>query len=294
MVLALVNGPLWPLATSAAGVGFQNYLSYGGFPLNDTDFLFPAGAMVGGQLLTTSRSAIEQAISEDVTRSWYTSTGAGHPYSSAQDFALNKPHTYTFIKAPRYQGYPMEVGPLARMLVLLEQPDHPGMQHPSALAFAGMIKNGLKPGAVARHLARALETRMLVTGLQRELNELNALIDTSAQVPIHDTAHWEPPVLGQGWGMTEAPRGALGHWIKIENGKIAHYACVVPTTWNGSPEDGAAVAGPIEQALIGCPVPDESNPVNVTRIIRSFDPCIACAVHVLAPAGSMKQYVIRA
>jgi hydrogenase large subunit len=134
---------------------------------------------------------------------------------------------------------------------------------------------------------------MLCDAMYRWLNELETLIaGTGQNTIIHDTAHWDPPASGQGYGMTEAPRGALGHWIKINSKKIDNYSCVVPTTWNASPSDNSGVIGPFEEALIGCPVPDTDNPINVGRIIRSFDPCIACAVHLITPDGSMKQFVM--
>jgi hydrogenase large subunit len=118
-------------------------------------------------------------------------------------------------------------------------------------------------------------------------------------VQIHDTQHWDPPTSPgdrYGVGMTEAPRGSLAHWVQIvDNGgptkEIGRYACVVPTTWNSSPE-GVGGRGPYEEALMGCPVPDEANPINVVRIIRSFDPCIACAVHVITPKGDTKKFAV--
>ena len=101
---------------------------------------------------------------------------------------------------------------------------------------------------------------------------------------IHDTDSWEPPQSGKGAGLNEAPRGALGHWVEIQDKKVKNYQMVVPTTWNASPRDDKGVRGPLEQALIGLPV-DENNPANVVRVIRSFDPCLACAVHVVSPKG---------
>jgi Ni,Fe-hydrogenase I large subunit len=287
-VVTLGTGPLLGLAISDVGVGHQNYLSYGGFPEADGSFLYPEGAIVNGSLDASDRSAIEAALTEDVTSSWYTSAGGGHPSGTTQIFDLEKADAHSFVKAPRYKGNPMEVGPLARMMVAIAR----GVNHPAVETLNDLIGAGVKPGAVARHAARALETLMLCDRMVAWLDELAALGGKMSGAPIHDTAHWEPPATSTGWGMTEAPRGALAHWVGIDNYLIDHYACVVPTTWNASPTDGNNKRGPYEEALIGCPVPDTDNPINVVRIIRSFDPCIACAVHVITPGGDMKKFML--
>lgn len=296
-VVTLGTGPLLGLATSTVGVGHPNFLAYGGFPESDGSFLYPEGALVNGNLVGNTRNSIESAITEDVTNAWYTSTGAGHPSLTSQEFALDKAGAYTFVKAPRYSGQPMEVGPLARMMVAINRPDHPAYNHSATQTFLSLVQQGVQPGAVARHAARALETQILCDAMVRWTNELNQIIEggqggAGMQVEIHDTAHWDPPATGQGYGMTEAPRGALGHWIKIADQKIDKYACVVPSTWNASPQDSAGVRGPYEEALMGCPIPDPDNPINVGRIIRSFDPCLACAVHIITPDGNMKKFIV--
>jgi len=110
---------------------------------------------------------------------------------------------------------------------------------------------------------------------------------------IHDTDNWEIPENGQGVGFYEPPRGALGHWIKIKNKKIENYQCVVPTTWNASPRCDQKIRGQYEESLIGCPVPDPDNPINIVRIIRSFDPCLACAIHLIDPqTNEIKKFVV--
>ena len=293
-VVTLGTGPLLGLATSPVGVGHQNYLAYGGFPEGDGSFLYPEGAIVNGSLVANSRATIEPSLSEDVTNSWYTSGGGGHPSSSSQIFDLEKTGAHSFIKAPRFQGNPMEVGPLARMMVAINRPDHPAHNHPATQQLISLVNAGVQPGAVARHAARALETQILCDAMVRWLDELE-VVDSHPRVQIHDTAHWDPPsgaAIHTGVGMTEAPRGALAHWVAVQSEVIDHYACVVPTTWNASPTDNSGNRGPYEEALIGCPVDDTDNPVNVVRIIRSFDPCIACAVHVISPKGDMKKFVL--
>ncbi len=297
-VVALGTGPLLGLATSNVGVGYQNYLSYGGFPEANGDFLYPVGAVVNGNLVASTRTAIEPAITEDVTNGWYTAGTGGHPSQTIQDFNLDKAGAYSFVKAPRFNGQPMEVGPLARMMVAINRPDHPAYNHSAVQTLISLVQQGVQPGAVARHAARALETQMLCDAMPQWLNQIETIIQgaggkgSGQTVQIHDTAHWDPPATGQGYGMTEAPRGALGHWIKITDHKIERYACVVPTTWNAAPKDAAGLIGPYEKALIGCPIPDPDNPINVGRIIRSFDPCIACAVHLVTPDGDVKKFIV--
>lgn len=282
-VVLLGTGPLLPLAKSDVGVGYQNFLCYGGFPEDATgeNHLLPAGAVVDGTLKETSPAAIEQKISEEVKYSWYSDSDGGHPYNEAQNFILDKTGAYSFLKAPRYDGNPMEVGPLARLMVAIARKN----QHSAVQKLADLVGQGVKPGAVARHAARALEALMIVDGMYRWLNELEQRVGKGDRV-IHDTAHWEPPAGGKGYGLVEAPRGALGHWAVISKKVLANYSMVVSTTWNASPRDAAGKPGPIEKALIGCPVPDLKNPVNIVRIVRSFDPCIACAVHVIHPGSN--------
>ena len=295
------SGPLWPVAISDHGVGHPNFLAYGGFPEADGSFMYPEGAIVGGALdpYSTSRAYIEANLSEDVTSSKYTSAGGGHPSGSTQIFDLNTGHS--FVKAPRYKGNPMEVGPLARMVVALNRPEHPAHSHPATGILGDLVGAGVTLGTVARHGARCLETLILCDRMKVWLDDLDALVDDGhggmggggmgGGVTIHDTAHWDPPQTSDVcYGMTEAPRGALAHWIKIDDYKIGHYACVVPTTWNASPTDGDGKKGPYEQALMS--LSGMATPLNIVRVIRAFDPCIACAVHVIKPDGDVEKYMI--
>jgi len=281
-VVALGTGPLLKLATSGVGVGYQNYLSFGGFPEDGTNlnFLLPAGAIVGGELdnSSTNPANIEKNISEDVKFGWYDPNDGGHPYNGKQNFQLDKKGAYTYSKAPRYKGEPMEVGPLARMMVAINR----DVKHKAAATLKDLVAKGVKPGAAARHAARALEALMVRDAMYRWLDDLEERI-AQGQRTIHDTAHWDPPASGSGYGLIEAPRGALGHWCKINNKVLENYAMVVPTTWNVSPRDAQGKVGPIERALMGCPIPDLENPINIVRIVHSFDPCIACAVHLIHP-----------
>jgi hydrogenase large subunit len=290
-VIAFGTGPLWPLAQMGVGGGHYNYLSYGDFTKDPEwkDLVFPAGVIIGfdptkigagdrAQMAGVYRGPWDikidpvdtKKITESVKHAWYKDKKPVHPYDGEQIFDLNKKDAYSFVKAPRYNGKAMEVGPLARMIVA---------KNPDVL---GLVQKGAKPGAVARHAARAIETKLIVDAAYVWLDQLLAEM-TKPGFKIHDAEHWDPPESGMGAGYHEPPRGALGHWIKIKNKKIENYQAVVPSTWNASPRCESGVRGQYEESLIGAPVPDTENPINVVRIIRSFDPCLACAVHIIDP-----------
>jgi len=272
-VLYFGTGPLWPLAEMGLGGGHYNYLSYGTFAKDPEakELVFPAGVIIGLDPVKIKVDPFDPGkITESVKYAWYKEHIPVHPYDGEQIFHLDKKEAYTFVKAPRYDGKPMEVGPLARMIIA-ENP-----------ALIDLAKKGAKPGVVARHAARAIETKLVVDACYKWLDDL--LVEMSKPgFKIHDTERWDPPKEGMGAGFYEAPRGALGHWAKIKDKKIEHYQAVVPATWNASPRCEKGIRGQYEEALIGAPVPDPENPVNVVRIIRSFDPCLACAIHIIDP-----------
>lgn len=281
-VVLLGTGPLFKLATSSVGVGYQNYLSFGGFPEDGSNmnFLYPAGAIVGGKLDSNSVNPayIDKSLSEDVKSGWYDAADGGHPYVGTQNVQRDKKDAYSYSKAPQYNGEPMEVGPLARMMVAI----HSGTNHSSVATLKDLVGKGVQPGAVARHAARALETIMIRDAVAKWIDELETRVARGERI-IHDTAHWDPPAGGQGSGLIEAPRGALGHWCVIKDNVTQNYAMIVPTTWNIAPRDAKGRLGPMEKAFIGCPIPDLKNPINIVRIVHSMDPCIACAVHLIHP-----------
>jgi hydrogenase large subunit len=136
---------------------------------------------------------------------------------------------------------------------------------------------------LGRHAARALETKLVADAMVEWVTQL----EVGAPVCADNTV----PETGEGAGMTEAPRGALGHWIKIKGGRIGHYQLVVPTTWNASPRDSDGVPGPIEQSIEGLPIKDEDKPIEIVRAVRSFDPCLACSVHLVTPSGATKNVI---
>ena len=246
------------------GGGHRNLLAYGVFDLDaqGSEKLLAPGRVTGGS--NTVQPVAPQDITERVLNSWY-EDGTDDLNPSGGETAPIYPKTngYSWLKAPRYLDQPFEAGPLARMWV------------------NGDYRDGIS--VMDRHLARAREALKVAKAMRRWLREL----DPGA--PVH--ANYGHPNSGTGVGLTEAPRGALGHWASISNGKLSHYQVITPTCWNASPNDGVSYAGPMEEALVGTPVIDPERPVEALRVIHSFDPCLSCAVHVMRPSG--KPTVIR-
>jgi Ni,Fe-hydrogenase I large subunit len=291
---------------AAMGGSTGNYLSVGDFPVDNSGnrgaFYLPRGVVWNNNLASPPPDVDQNQIKEYVAHSWYSyaaGDGAGlHPaqgetrpnYTGPQsdyDF-LNTDGKYSWLKAPRYSEAPMEVGPLARVAVAYAA-GHPRIKQ---LADELLAKLGLPSAALfstmGRVAARGIETLAIAEQLNGWIGQLEANMN-SGNLAIHNKTRWEPatwPAEAVGWGTTEAPRGALGHWVQIKNGKIANYQAIVATVWNGSPRDAAGQRGPWEESLIGTPVADSLRPVEILRTIHSFDPCMACAVHVVDAAGS--------
>ena len=249
-----------------------NYLAYGGFDQNQagTEKFLPRGVIFDHEIMNVQKMDVSQ-IAESVQHSWYTPACEGlNPANGKTDPEVGKEGAYSFLKAPRYNDKPMEVGPLARMLIL---------KPPAVVELAQKLGALEKKqfGILARHAARAIECKLLADEMPKWLSQL------VPGNPIWDSQGKDIPQNSSGAGLVEGPRGALGHWINISNEKIGNYQAVVPTTWNASPRDKNGVRGPMENSLIGIPVPDPENPINVVRDIRSFDPCLACAIHVIHP-----------
>lgn len=251
------------------GKGCGNFLAYGVFPESSSSNarLLPGGALLGGRLESLNRGR----IAEDVRYSMFSSPSGLAPASGETVPNPDKSGAYTWLKAPRYGGEVMEVGPLSRMLIAY----HKGEARAMSLIDATLGQLNAKPdvldSVLGRHAARGLETKLVADRAAEWLEEL-----APGEPAFQDFAI---PQAAQGVGLTEAPRGALGHWITIQGGKIGNYQCVVPTTWNCSPRDDRGTPGAVEQALVGTPVADAGNPIEAARVVRSFDPCIACAVH---------------
>lgn len=196
---------------------------------------------------------------------------------------LDTKSKYSYVKTPQWKGNPMEVGPLARMLVgYARGNDVIKSSVDEALKRLGLTADSLF-SALGRTLCRGLETKIMVDALKQSYDELLANIK-SGDSQVFNQEKWEPstwPKESKGVGFLEVPRGSLGHWAKIKDGKIALYQAVVPSTWNAAPVDNQGKKGPYEASLIGTPVVDPNLPLEILRIIHSFDPCLACAVHTI-------------
>ncbi|WP_437441828.1 nickel-dependent hydrogenase large subunit, partial [Turicimonas muris] len=194
---------------------------------------------------------------------------------------------YSWIKAPRWNGHAMETGPLARMVLAYakKMPEQTELVN-EALSKAGVPIQAMF-STLGRTLARCLEARMMAREMLRCVDELEANIKAGDEVAAN-MEKWKPstwPLECKGVGPAEAPRGALGHWCVIKGGVIANWQAVVPSTWNASPRDPKGQLGAYEAALLGTPVAVANQPLEILRTIHSFDPCLACATHVLSTEG---------
>jgi [NiFe] hydrogenase large subunit len=278
--------------------GTSNFLAWGEFPESDKEpeSLFMPRGVIMKRNLGGMQTANQARVSEDVTRGWYQDGPARHPYEGETKPLQENPKyrpgdgKYSWFKAPRYDGEPCEVGPLARVLVAYargQKEIKPVVDN--VLKTLGVNANALF-STLGRTAARGIET--LVIG-ERMNNWVMELVEN---VKNGDTKTYEPyemPDSGMGVGLNDVPRGSLGHWVQIENKKIKNYQYVVPSTWNLCPRDANGKVGPVEESLIGTPVADPKRPLEVLRTVHSFDPCIACGVHVIDP-DSNEVYKIKA
>jgi Ni,Fe-hydrogenase I large subunit len=286
------------------GAGLGNYMAYGDYASDTTEridtYFFPNG-LIANRDLTNVQGVDQTQVKEYVTHSWYTydegDTTGLHPWQGETNpnytgpqppFQLISDHDkYSWLKAPRYNGQAVEVGPLARMLIAYARGDA-GVQQAinGVLAQLGVGASALF-STLGRVAARAIEAQVMVQQLPTWLAQLEDNMGRG-NLTIHDNSRWDPstwPKEAQGFGHHEAPRGSLGHWVHIEDGAIANYQAVVPSTWNAGPRDAQGQRGAYEAALLGTPVADPERPVEILRTVHSFDPCLACAVHVLDPKG---------
>ena len=252
------------------GKGCGNLLDYGGFELAD-GMLFKSG-IVSDKLELNEFTA--DNITEDVKYSWYVdSTSGKNPKKGETSPELEKKQGYSFLKSPRYESKVYEVGPLARMVVNYARGDEKVKSLINNLLAEFNAGPDVLFSVLGRHAARALECKIVADAMADWVLELKP------DEPV--IVEYEIPQESEGAGLTAAPRGALGHWISIKDKKIQLYQVVTPTAWNASPKDDMDQPGPIEQALIGTKIKDEENPFEIVRIVRSFDPCIACSVHLI-------------
>lgn len=257
--------------------GFGNYLSYGEFPSGSSepeDLFFERGVIFDKDIDHVEDVDLDQ-ISEDVRHSWYLgsslhpSEGDTQPNYTGYDRA----DEYSWLKAPRYQSEPMEVGPLARILVAYGKNNEQIKTAVDEFLSATDLMVDDLHSTLGRTAARALETKIIADEMDRWLDQLVEGGDTQITVSM--------PLQAAGAGLNEAPRGALGHWIAVDDKKIGNYQMVVPSTWNLGPRCSAGKEGPVEAALVGTPVIDSGMPLEILRTVHSFDPCMACAVHVV-------------
>ena len=284
---------------AAHGQGTGNYLAYGEYPDDDSKdgTLFLPSGVIRGRDLSKVDAFDPSKVTEYVAHSWYDYQQGDavslHPFQgeTAPNYTgptppyerLDTDKKYSWLKSPRYADEPMEVGPLARMLASYVS----GQPRVKSLVDGVLKALNVGPGALfstlGRVAARGIETRLLAEKMDEWVDALAANM-AAGELRIHDTTKWDPsswPADAMGAGFHEAPRGALAHWVHIANGLIANYQCVVPSTWNAGPRDAKGRRGPYEEALLGTPVADPERPIEILRTIHSFDPCMACGVHVV-------------
>jgi hydrogenase large subunit len=292
---------------ASIGGGAVDFLSWGEFPGDDpsrpSSKLVPSGLIRDRDLSEVIKPSPrdKRRLKEFVAHSWYryaAGNNAGlHPFDGQTRLnytgpqppydQLNVNGKYSWLKSPRWDGLAVEVGPLARVAVMYAT-GHAQTRElvDSSLGGLGLPRTALF-SALGRTLARALETKIFVDALSRYHRDLVAAIN-AGKTDTFNKAKWDPktwPRTARGVGTTEAPRGALGHWVTIKNRKIANYQMVVPTTWNASPRDAAGRPGPYELALKGVQLAVPDQPLEILRVVHSFDPCMGCAVHVTDGRG---------
>jgi hydrogenase large subunit len=296
------------------GEGLGNFMTYGEFPsATDGKLLIPAGVILNRDLskLTPVDLSDPAQVQEFVSHSWYDYRGGRdvglHPYVGETKLAYSGPKPpyehldvaggYSWLKAPRWRGKAVEVGPLARVLALYAS----GHEPTKALAGQALKQLDLPLDAMfstmGRTAARTLETKIIADAMPGWLDALVANVK-AGKVEVHNAAKWEPSTWdaeARGVGFMEAPRGGLAHWIVIKDGRIANYQAVVPSTWNAGPRDPSGQPGAYEAALADRHrLAVKTQPLEIQRTIHSFDPCIACAVHLNDPRGEkLAQFEIK-
>ncbi|MBT4836683.1 MAG: nickel-dependent hydrogenase large subunit [Methylococcales bacterium] len=289
------------------GEGVGNFMTYGDLPEKGMDdpssFFLPAGVILNRDLSQIHEVDMNDPnhIQEFVGHSWYDYKGGKdkglHPYDGETNLNYTGPkppydhlkvdESYSWMKSPRWKGHVVEVGPLARVLMLYAK------GHEQTKELVQMTLNKLDIPITAlfstlgRTAARTLETKVIGDAMENWYNQLVSNIK-SGDTKTHNDILWDPstwPTEARGVGYMEAPRGALAHWVVIKEGKIDNYQAVVPSTWNAGPRDSSGKAGPYEAALVGQPLANAEQPIEILRTIHSFDPCIACAVHLTDKNG---------
>jgi [NiFe] hydrogenase large subunit len=278
--------------------GTTNFLAWGDFPLSESepDSLYMPRGFIQKRNLGGVKMAQQEEVTEHVARGWYKGKDALHPFKGKTQPLQENPKyrpgngKYSWFKAPRYENEACEVGPLTRVLVAY------GNGHKDIKPIVDKVVTtlGIPTSALfstlGRTAARCIETVAIGQAMQGWVMELVGNIKNG---DTRTYTAWKMPNSGKGFGLNDVPRGSLGHWIEIENKKIKNYQYVVPSTWNLGPRDDKGKLGPVEESLIGTPVADPKRPLEVLRTVHSFDPCIACGVHVIDP-DSNQVYKIKA
>jgi hydrogenase large subunit len=282
------------------GAGVKNYLAVPDLPLDakGTQFDLPGGTIFDGDFATYKPIAsfqdeyFRKNVEESIARSWYDGNWQKHPYEEETVAKYGKWEDngkYSWVKAPRFMGRPMQVGPLSQVLVgyvagheLTRKWADAALAKVSEIAKV-KVTPAMLQSSLGRHAARAVRTAVIA---DLAIKHWGLLVEN---IKKGDTAIYNEPVFpkgeSRGFGFHEAPRGTLSHWVVIENGQIKNYQAVVPTTWNASPRDAKDAKGPYEASLVGNPIADPQRPLEVLRTVHSFDPCLACAIHTLDPEG---------
>ncbi len=295
------------LEYGAIGEGLGNFLTWGEFPGEDnsdvSSFLVPSTLILNRDLANIQEPDPRDfaRMKEFISRSWYEykdGEDAGlHPWQGETEFNYTGPkppyefldvdQKYSWLKAPRWDEKPVEVGPLARVLAMYAS-GHAQTKELTDLVLKTLdVPLAAVFSTLGRTAARAIETKVFADMMRTYYNDLIAEIK-AGNTKTHEGSKWEPntwPAKASGFGYMEAPRGALGHWIVIDHGKIENYQMVVPTTWNASPRDHKSQPGAYEASLVGTPLAKPEWPLEVLRTIHSFDPCMACAIHMVDANG---------
>ena len=296
------------------GISGQSLLSYGDIPDNANDYsaanlLMPRGAIINGDLSKVHEVDLSdpEQIKEFVPHSWYSYPDEAvglHPWDGITEpnykigpktkgdrthiQELDESAKYSWIKAPRWRGHAMEVGPLARYVIGYAQGNKEITAQINYVLQTLDVPVSALFSTLGRTAARGLESQWAAGKMRYFMDKMIANIK-AGDLATANVERWDPetwPASVKGVGFTEAPRGALGHWLKIEDTKIANYQCVVPTTWNGSPRDEQGNIGAFEAALMNTKVERPEEPVEILRTLHSFDPCLACSTHVISPDGT--------
>jgi hydrogenase large subunit len=292
----------------AIGGGLENYMAYGDLPVNGygdpSHFKFPRGVILNrnlAEVLPVDGKSADQ-VQEFISSSWYEYSGGDatglHPWAGETNLKYTGPKPpydyldvtkkYSWLKTPRWKGHAMEVGPLARLLVAYASGREEVKDAVNGALKALDVPVAALFSTLGRTAARGIETQ-LIAGWSKEFYTQLLTNIKNGDTRMFNNERWDPdtwPQEARGVGMSEAPRGALAHWIVIKEKKIDNYQLVVPSTWNASPRDAKGERSAYEASLIGTPVNDPEKPLEVLRTIHSFDPCLACAVHLYDERGT--------